>query len=406
MDCSAGSPGGGEQAEILKAVQVGRPWRHLGRSKWESAILDDEPWCCQVACCSREWHISRRMSIFSSSSPKRPLPYWQRLNSRVKEKWFALKHTATQSDWAAILVKNALTLRMLSNLVESVCTCQAENPHKMFPALPACAKHPIKVSCRYLISFSCNIATYPNFASLHSCSYFHTILQTSRLKWTQKNTQKLFDGEVGFFSTKLPSTCLIFRSPDRHLMTWSQLPPPKCLSEVIDEFIYLFLQQIFIKGLLCARFGAWECSLLLVHLSTTRRNPKMRGDLPIPPSHLLPCHCWLLNNFHFPDFHSSCDRTLWSFSLLCFGNVSPYYQNKTFDRPDLGKDYTRVLLPGLFTWESFILYIRIETTTTNSKVKFPAFPNVPWNKDNPNLQLFPKQFCFDNIWAGYFNCWG
>ena len=235
VDCLARSPGGGEQAGILKAGQVGRSWRHLGRSKWESAILDDEPWCCQVACYSREWPVSRRKSVFSSSSPKRPLPYWQHLNSSVKEKQFALKHIATWSYWAEILVKNALTLCMLSNLVESICTCQAENPHKMFRALPAYAKHPIKVSCRYLISFNCNIATYPNFASLHSCSYFHTILQTSRLKWTQKSIQKLFDEEVGFFFQ--PSCQAPAWFSDHHLMTWSQLPPPKCLSEVIDEFI-------------------------------------------------------------------------------------------------------------------------------------------------------------------------
>lgn len=50
VDC----PGGGEQAGILKAGQGGRSWRHLGRSRWESAILDDEPWGCQAACCSRE----------------------------------------------------------------------------------------------------------------------------------------------------------------------------------------------------------------------------------------------------------------------------------------------------------------------------------------------------------------
>lgn len=137
-----------------------------------------------------------------------------------------------------------------------------------------------------------------------------------------------------------------------------------------------------------------------------KKKSQSEGDLPILPSHLLPGCCWLLNSFHFPDFHSSCHRALWSFSLLCFGNVSPYYQNKTFDRPDLGKDYAGVLLPGLFTWESFILCIRIETTTTNSEAKFPAFPNMPWNKGNPNLQLFPKQFCFDNIWACYFNHWG
>ena len=134
--------------------------------------------------------------------------------------------------------------------------------------------------------------------------------------------------------------------------------------------------------------------------------PKWGGTSPYRSSHLLPCRCWLLNSFHFPDFLSSCHRALWSFSLLCFGNVSPYYQNKTFDRPDLGKDYIRVLLPGLFTWGSFICYIRTETTTTNSEAKFPAFPNVPWNKGNPNLQLFPKKFCFHNIWAGYFNRWG
>lgn len=116
----------------------------------------------------------------------------------------------------------------------------------MFRALPAYAKHPIKVSCRYLISFNCNITTYPNFASLHSCSYFHTILQTSRLKWTQKSTQKLFDEEVGFFFQ--PSCQAPAWFSDHHLMTWSQLPPPKCLSEVIDEFIYLFLQQLFSRA--------------------------------------------------------------------------------------------------------------------------------------------------------------
>lgn len=178
------------------------------------------------------------MSVFSSSSPKRPLPYWQHLNSSIKEKQFALTHRATWSYWAEILVKNALTLCVLSNLVESVCTCQAENPHKMFRALPAYAKHPIKVSCHYLISFNCNIATYPNFASLHSCSYFHTILQTSRLKWTQKSTQKLFDEEVGFFfSTKLPSTCLIFWSPFNDMIPAapSQMPLRS------NWWVYLFI---------------------------------------------------------------------------------------------------------------------------------------------------------------------
>lgn len=162
--------------------------------------------------------------ISNSPRQKRPLSYQssQHLNSRAKEKQFALKHITTGSDmhwnsgekrfdfehdvWPCIVSVSTAEAHA------SLCAgdLQRENPQKMLWALPAYTKCPIKVSCYYLISFNCIISTYPNFLSLHSRLYLNTILQKSKLRFRAPKsclTERLN------FSIRLPSTCSIFWSP-------------------------------------------------------------------------------------------------------------------------------------------------------------------------------------------------
>lgn len=155
---------------------------------------------------------------------------------------------------------------------------------------------PIKVNC-YLTSFNCIISTYPNFASLPSYWYFHTIFQTSRLRIRGTNKSLSHPG------------CRTPRFSDYLL---SQLPSPKCLSEKIDAFIYFFLQQLFIGVLFCARFGAWGSSLLFLHHRAEQYGKKYQSvrRMSLWPSLPVPCHCWSLNAIHLPEIHSSCHRAL------------------------------------------------------------------------------------------------
>ena len=141
----------------------------------------------------------------------------------------------------------------------------------MLWALPAYTKRPVKVSCYYVISFNCIISTYPSFASLHSRLYFNTILQKSKLRF--RAPKSCLTGWISQSGCQAP-----VQFSDHLLMSWSQLHPPKCLSEAIDVFIYLFLQQIFIEGLLCAGFGAWGSSLILLHWTAEQREKKSQSE--------------------------------------------------------------------------------------------------------------------------------
>lgn len=69
-------------------------------AKWRENDPFQENVCFQL-------NISKKTFALLAASP----------NSSIKEKQFALTHRATWSYWAEVLVKNALTLCVLSNLV-------------------------------------------------------------------------------------------------------------------------------------------------------------------------------------------------------------------------------------------------------------------------------------------------
>lgn len=126
------------------------------------------------------------------------------------------------------------------------------------------------------------------FSSLHFCWYFHTILQTRRLRF---RTPQVVWWRDWLSQPGCPTPA---QFSDHLLMARSQQLPPKGLSEAIDAFIYLFLQQIFIEGLLCARFGAWRSFLLLLHWRAEHHGMKSQSERRSPHTAFSSCAMSLL----------------------------------------------------------------------------------------------------------------
>lgn len=174
---------------------------------------------------------------------------------------------------------------------------------------------------------------------------FHSILQTSRLRFRAPKSCLM---ERLAFSTRLPNTCSIFWPPFNGTISAAPSQAPFWR----NWCLYLLIPpaDIYWRPTVCQVWSLREFSAPSSSEGWAPWEEIAEWEKITPNGFLiLWCHAMslLVIKCLSPPWHKFFMPQ--SIVILCFGNISTYYQNEIFGRSDFGKGYSHSKRQGLFT---------------------------------------------------------